>query len=535
MIALFNLRKPLRCVKGFLFALAIAPVGGMAQTAPVAAMAQHPVGVFDDHLDIGHPKLPGDATYDAATQTYTIKGAGSNIWFNRDEFQFVYRKMKGDFILTADFAFTGDTSGAVGHRKTGWMIRESTDEGAASANACKHIDGLVVLQWRPYRGMFMRDPEEERFYPKKGGQTIQLERIGNVISMKIAHPGEPLQVVGSCTTDALDKDVLVGLYVCSHDSGQVASAKVWNVRIDKPVIHEYTSNPHVVQQPVREVLGSRLEILDLADNGRRVIHEAPGRFEAPNYTPDGKKLLFNEGGSLYTIPIDGGTPEKLNTGNINRINNDHMISFDGKSLGISSGKPDSPGSFVFVLPLAGGEPRQITAATPSYLHGWAPNGKELAFVGKRNGSPNYNLYKVSLKDNTETILTPGNHTHVDGPEYSPDGKYIYYNANVSGTMQIWRMRPDGSDKEQLTFDECHSWFPHISPDGKWIVFISFPMDIDPDAHPSYKDVMLRLMPLTSPGAPKVIAYLYGGQGTINAPSWSPDSKHIAFVSNSVPQ
>jgi Tol biopolymer transport system component len=498
--------------------------------------AQHPVGIFDDHLDIGHPKLAGDATYDAATQTYNIKGAGDNIWFNRDEFQFVYKKIKGDFILTADFAFTGDTAGAIGHRKTGWMIRESTDEGAASANACKHIDGLVVLQWRPYKGMFMRDPEEERFYPKKGGQTIQLERIGKIITMKIAHPGEPLQFVGTCTTDALEKDVLVGLYVCSHDSDHVAGAKIWNVRIDKPVIHEYTSNPHAVQTPVRDVLGSRLEILDLADNTRKVIHEAPGRFEAPNYMPDGKKLLFNQDGSLWTIPIEGGTPDKLNTGSINKINNDHMISFDGKMLGISSGKPDgTPGSFVFVVPLSGGDPKQVTEATPSFLHGWAPNGKELAIVARRDGSKNYNLYKVSLKDNKETLLTTGNKTHVDGPEYSPDGKYIYYNANVTGTMQIWRMKPDGSDKEQLTFDEYHNWFPHISPDGKWMLFITFPMDINPDEHPSYKEVTLRVMPLTTAGAPKVVAYLYGGQGTLNAPSWSPDSKHIAFVSNSVPQ
>jgi TolB protein len=527
-------RRSHKLLVATLCAIILFPALTVAQL-PAAALAQRPIGIFDDHLDIGHPKMAGDATYDETTQTYTIKGAGSNIWFNRDEFHFVYKKIKGDFILTADFAFTGDTSGAIGHRKTGWMIRESTDEGAASANACKHIDGLVVLQWRPYRGMFMRDPEEERFYPKKGGQTIQMERVGNLITMKIAHPGEPLQLVGSCTTDALDKDVFVGLYVCSHDSNQVAGAKVWNVRIDKPVIHEYSSNPHVTPQPVRDVLGSRLEILDLADDNRHVIHEAAGRFEAPNYTPDGKKLLFNQGGALYTIPIEGGAAERLNTGNINRINNDHMISFDGKMLGISSGKPDSPGSFVWVLPLTGGDPRQITQATPSYLHGWAPNGKELAFVGKRNGSANYNLYRVSIKDHAETLLTPGNRTHVDGPEYSPDGKYIYYNANVSGTMQIWRMRPDGSDKEQLTFDDYHNWFPHLSPDGKWMVFISFPGDINPDEHPSYKEVMLRLMPLTTPGAPKVIAYLYGGQGTLNAPSWSPDCMHIAFVSNSVPQ
>ena len=501
-----------------------------------SSFAQHPVGIFDDHLDIGHPKLAGDASYDAGTQTYNVKGAGDNIWFNRDEFHFVYKKIKGDFILTADFAFTGDTAGAIGHRKTGWMIRESTDEGAASANACKHIDGLVVLQWRPYKGMFMRDPEEERFYPKKDGQTIQLERIGKTITMKIAHPGEPLQLVGSCETDALNGEVLVGVYVCSHDPENAASARIWNVRIDKPVIHEYTSNPHAVQPPVRDILGSRLEILDVADGSRKVIHEAPGRFEAPNYMPDGKKLLFNEGGSLYTIPIEGGTPEKLNTGSVNRINNDHMISFNGKMLGISSSRDGQPGggSSVYTLPLSGGEPKLITEGTPSFLHGWAPNGKELAIVAKRNGSANYNLYKVSLKDNKETLLTPDNRTHVDGSEYSPDGKYIYYNANVSGTMQIWRMKPDGSDKEQLTFDDHHNWFPHISPDGKWMVFISFAMDIDPDAHPSYKDVMLRVMPLTAPGAPKVVAYLYGGQGTLNAPSWSSDSRHIAFVSNSEP-
>jgi len=495
--------------------------------------AQHPVGIFEDHLDIGHPKLAGDAAYDPATQSYSLKGAGDNIWFNRDEFQFVYKKISGDFILTADFAFTGDTSGAIGHRKTGWMIRESTDEGAASANACKHIDGLVVLQWRPYRGMYMRDPEEERFYPKKGGQTIQLERIGKTITMKIAHPGEPLQLVGTCETEALEKDVLVGLYICSHDSDHVASARVWNVRIDKPVNYPYTSNPHAVQPVLHDVLGSRLEILDIADGSRRVIHEAPGRFEAPNYMPDGKRLLFNQDGSLWTISTNGGTPEKLNTGSAAKINNDHMISFDKKMLGISNGHADG-GSYVYVLPLAGGEPRQITAETPSYLHGWAPGGKELAIVAKRNGSPNYNLYRVSVKDSHEELLTPGNRTHVDGPEYSPDGKYIYYNANVTGTMQIWRMHPDGSDKEQLTFDDYHNWFPHISPDGKFMVFISFPMDIDPDAHPSYKDVMLRLMPLTTPGGAKVIAYLYGGQGTLNAPSWSPDSRHIAFVSNSVP-
>jgi TolB protein len=495
--------------------------------------SQRPVGIFQNHEDIGNPRLAGSSSYDEPTQSYYIKGSGYNIWFNRDEFQFLYKKISGDFVLTANFEFMGDTAGAVGHRKIGWMIRESTDEAAASMNACKHIDGLVVLQWRPYRGMFMRDPEDEIFAPKKGGEIIQLERIGKWITMRIAHPGEPLQTVGSHELPEWRDSVLAGIYICSHDSNALAEARIWNLRIDKPVINPYSSNPHVVSRPVQDILGCRLEILNLADNTRRIIRESKGRFEAPNWMPDGKKLLYNEGGSLYEIPIEGGTPEKLNTGSVERNNNDHGISFDGKSLAISSHRQGLPGggSTVYILPLTGGEPQLLTPNTPSYWHGWNPNNKEVAYVAQRNGGRIYNIYKMSVKGGMETQLTFNKTGHVDGPEYSPDGKYIYYNGNSTGTMQIWRMKPDGSDPEQITFDEYHNWFPHLSPDGKWIAFISFPENIDPNAHPSYKEVMLRLMP-ASGGAPRVIAYLYGGQGTMNAPSWSPDSKHLAFVSNS---
>ncbi|MEO8860809.1 MAG: hypothetical protein ABI358_05265 [Ginsengibacter sp.] len=491
-----------------------------------------PLGIFNKSADIGDPKNAGSARYDEATQTYYLKGSGYNIWFNRDEFQYLYKKINGDFILTADFQFLGDEGN--GHRKIGWMIRENLDEGAASYNAVTHGDGLTVLQWRPIRGAYMRDPEEEIFFPKKiVYQTIQLERIGRTITMSVANWGEPLQIVGATEMYSMKDSVYVGLFISSHDSDKVEEAKMWNVRIDKPIENKYYPNPNIKATAFTGTLGCRLETMNVFDGVRKVIHESAGKFEAPNWMPGGKRLIYNDNGYMYKIPVDGGVPEKLNIGTLSNINNDHGISFDGKMLAISSKTADLPGgeSAVYVLPLSGGNPKLLTTQTPSYWHGWAPDGKSVTVVAQRNGLKIYNLYKVDITTGKETALTNNKAGHVDGPEYSPDGKYIYYNANPTGTMQIWRMKPDGTAREQLTFDEHHNWFPHISPDSKWIVYISFANDIEPNGHPSYKKVTLNLMP-TSGGAPKVIAYLYGGQGTINVNSWSPDSKHIAFVSNS---
>jgi Tol biopolymer transport system component len=197
-----------------------------------------------------------------------------------------------------------------------------------------------------------------------------LERSGKKITMRVANPGEPLQVIGSHEMPDMRDSVLAGLFICSHDSNTVETARIWNVRIDRPVPNDYSPDK-------QGWLGCRLETMNVFDGKRKVIHESTGRFEAPNWMPDGKKLLFNMDGNIYKMPIEGGELEKLNMGNINRSNNDHVISFDGKMLGISSHREglNGGGSTVYVLPLEGGTPQLVTEDTPSYLHGWAPNNK----------------------------------------------------------------------------------------------------------------------------------------------------------------
>jgi TolB protein len=483
------------------------------------------IGLFSNNADIGNPKNAGSAIYNEPDQYYIINGSGYNIWFNRDEFNYLYNKISGNFILTANFSFSG--KGANAHRKAGWMIRWTTDDKSPHISGTFHGNGLTVLQWRGSEGAAMKDPQDEIFASDSGYNIMQIERDGKRIIMRAAHFGKPLEVIGSHEMDNMPDEVLAGLFICSHDINVTEQVKVWNARIDQPVADDY--NPGRSGYP-----GSRLETVNISDGYRKIIFEKPGRFEAPNWMPDGKKLLFNMDGSLFTIPVTGGEIVKLYTGFANRNNNDHGISFDGKVLAISHQRQgfSGGGSTVYVLPLNGGDPALVTEDTPSYWHGWSANNKEVLYVAQRNGKNVYNIYRNSIKGGKEVALTNiGEGEHVDGCESSPDGKYIYYNGSHTGTMQIWRMKPDGSGREQLTSDKYYNWFPHISPDGRWMVFISFPPDIEKNSHPSYKRVMLRLMPVTG-GETKVIAYLYGGQGTINVPSWSPDSKQIAFVSNS---
>jgi TolB protein len=277
-----------------------------------------------------------------------------------------------------------------------------------------------------------------------------------------------------------------------------------------------------------EKIESTLEIMDLASGARRAVYRTNGRIEAPNWSRDGSHFLFNGGGLLYRLPKDGGAPEKIDTGPLVGLNNDHGYSPDGGTIALSDKSDPDGTSRISLLRAKGGRPLLVTPEGPSYWHGWSPDGKTLAYVAARGGSRILNIYTCPVAGGPERRLTD---TPVldDGPDYSPDGRYIYFNSMRSGNMKLWRMRSDGEDPEQLTFeDDTRDWFPHPSPDGRWVVFISFGADVAAGDHPPDKNVTLRVMP-TIGGAPRVIARLCGGQGTLNVPSWSPDGRQFAFV------
>lgn len=496
----------------------IVVVASLANAQPTARMTRSPsnaIGIFDGQEDIGRAHR-GSAAYDARTQTYTIDGSGQNMWNDRDDFHFVWKRLSGNFILSARTHFV--SAGVEAHRKIGWTIRPSLDSNAAHVSAALHGDGLMSLQFRRTAGAATEELKSADSLPHADA-VIQLERRDGAYLMSVGRFGDTLATV-HLTNIVLPDTVYVGLYVCAHNDTVVERATFSNVRVTIP------ATPTLV--PYRDYLASNLEILDLASGNATIVHQYRGSFQAPNWTHDGKALIYAQEGHLYRFDLATREPTVINTGFATRNNNDHVLSFDGRMLAISHhAVEDSGASNVYTVPVAGGTPKRITAKGPSYLHGWSPDGRWLVFTGQRNND--FDVYKIPSGGGDEIRLTsaPGLD---DGPEYTPDGRYIYFNSSRTGRMQIWRMRPDGSDQRQITNDGFNNWFPHISPDGKWIAYISFPPEVAADDHPFYKHVLLRLMPIGG-GASRVIAYVYGGQGTINVPSWSPDSRQLAFVSN----
>jgi TolB protein len=478
--------------------------------APGRAGAQPPpstTGIFEGHVDVGNVLHPGSLEYDPPRQTYRVTGSGENMWFARDAFHFVWKKVSDNVSVTADVAFA--KTGGNEHKKAVLMIRQSLDPDSAYADAALHASGLTSLQYREEKGATTHEVQSNLSAPAR----LRIVKQGDYVYLWLAGAGGEFKLAGASVRLPLQGTFYVGIGVCAHDENALEQAIFSNVDVATP------------PTPAGELrLYSTLETVAIASTDRRVVYTAPEHFEAPNWTRDGNAFLFNGNGHIQRLPVTGGTPATLDTGFAVRCNNDHGISPDSKWLAISDQSQEEHRSLVYLVPMGGGTPRRVTEHSPSYWHGWSPDGARLAFVGQRNGD--FDIYTIPVAGGDETRLTTTKGLD-DGPEYSPDGKYIYFNSERTGTMQIWRMRTDGSGQEQITSDDLNNWFPHISPDGRWMVFLTYEKGVT--GHPENKNVMLRLMSLEDKRI-SILARLFGGQGTINVPSWSPDSKQVAFVS-----
>jgi Tol biopolymer transport system component len=332
--------------------------------------------------------------------------------------------------------------------------------------------------------------------------------------MTLPHAGGTLAAAGPFIRVKLIDPVYVGLGVCAHDDQALEKAKFSQVQF----------SPKEARSEAKPILHCTLETISIASKDRRAVYHTTNHIEAPNWSRDGKYLVFNSrSGRLFRLELTGGEPAPIHAGFATRCNNDHGLSPDGTQLVISD-QTRTGKSLIYTLPIGGGEPKPITTLGPSYWHGWSPDGSTLAYCAERGGE--FDVYTISVNSGEEKRLTTAKGLD-DGPEYSPDGNFIYFNSDRTGTMQIWRMKPDGSEQEQVTADEFNNWFPHPSPDGKWLVFLTYEKDVT--GHPENQPVRLRLRSVAS-GTIQDLAGLFGGQGTINVPSWSPDSRQLAFVS-----
>lgn len=479
-----------------------------------AALAQ---GLFTNQTSIGNST--GAALFDPTSATYRLTGKGANIWGQADDFHYLWKQASGDIVLQADNQFEGP--GTNPHRKVVLMVRQSLDANSPYADVAIHGDGMISLQYRSAAGQATR---ELRSTATAAGATFRLERHGDQFNMVITKPGANPAQPPNLVTVPMKDPVYVGIGISSHEAAVEETSNIKNLQL------EVTPRTHI---------RSILSIYDLKTRKTEEIYTAERVFEAPNWSPDGTYLLINMGGDLYRIPPkSGATPAKLPLSMKVAANNDHGLTRDGKILAIS-GRGEGTGSQVFLANSDGTATRLVAKMVPSYFHGFSPDGKWFSYAADRGG--NFDLYRMPTNggpDTAEERLT--NHAaYDDGPDYSPDGKWIYLNSERTGHMQIWRIPATGAGKddsaaEQIVKSEMSDWFPHPSPDSKWIVMISFaPGTV---GHPPNRDVELRLMPMPKgkPKAqvqPKTIVKLFGGQGTINVNSWSPDSKRFAFVRN----
>ena len=472
-----------------------------------AQAAAAALGIFDDHGDVGTVLHPGSAEYDPSTASYTISGSGENMWFGKDAYHFVWKKVSGDISLTADADFITKTGNP--HKKAVLMFRQSLDTDSPYVDVAVHLSGMTSLQYRDEKGVNTHEIQSNISAPTR----LRLVKRGDYVYLWLGGPEGDLKVSGASIRSPLQGTFYVGIGVCSHDKDVVEKAVFSKV--------ELTTPPAATGEPK---LYSTLESVAISSTDRHVAYVAPEHFEAPNWTRDGAAFLFNSNGHIMRLPVPGGEPAIIDTASpttattttaFRRIRN-------GWLSAISHRKNTAP--WFIWCPSRAARPGR----SPKIPH-------PIGMAGRR-------MDPRSLSSDSEMEIS------ISTPSQSPAATRLVSPPRRDSTMvqntrrmaNIFTSTPSApascrsgacsrtaAGQEQITSDEFNNWFPHISPDGKWMVFLTYDKDVT--GHPENKDVKLRLMSLEDKKI-TVLASLFGGQGTINVPSWSPDSKQLAFVS-----
>jgi Tol biopolymer transport system component len=497
----------------------------------LGACASTSVGAFESG-DVGAVGVAGSAVYDAESGVYRVTAGGANIWGAEDAFHYAATRGEGNLHIATDIEWVG--AGADPHRKAGPMIRQNLTAGSPYVDVMVHGDGLVSLQYREVQdgATFQIQLGNTPTPPRR----VRLEVEDGYVYASLSGPDGALIHAGGNYRMPFEGPYYAGLAVSAHNNALTETATFSGVEVSAPTL------AHIADTGYPAAVESTLEVIEIAGGqygggNRRVVRHFNSKIEAPNWSRDGSYLLYNSGGLIYRIPVEGGEPSVVNTGPHQRNNNDHGISPDGTQLIISDQSQPDNISRIYLLPIEGSDsPREVVShpTARSYWHAWTPDGRTIAYTASRPdvmGHEDYDIWARDIAGGPERNLT----SHMgldDGPEYSPDGRYLYWNSVRSGHMAIWRADPDGANPQQLTFDTAYrDWFPHISPDGRWMVFLSFYADdVELSDHPPNRSVVLRVMPTDGSAPPRVLTRFFGGQGTINVPSWSPDSRHVAFVS-----
>jgi TolB protein len=401
------------------------------------------------------------------------------------------------------------------HRKGILMFRQTLDAGGVYAGAAWHGSGMMALQFRRERGANSEDIELNIDTPK----TLRIEKRGDTFTLFLSMQGEPLHQVGAAVTLHLKEPFYVGLGAVSHDVDTTDKVEFSHVTLQSLPAAAKAAN---------FTRYSTLQTISINDQFRRamVVRTAPTYIQSPDWAPDGKSIYVHEDGRIVKIPyLDppaGGRPEAVNTGNLVGCSGNYGVSPDGRSMAVSCSVTKGGQHDVYLLPAGGGgSPRKLTnGATSSYFHAWAPDSQTVAFT--RGSAGKADIFTVPVTGGAELRLTRD--TLNDGPDYSHDGKLIYFDSSRSGSTQIWRMKPDGSGAEQVTDDENTNSSPHVSPDGNTIAFISQPAVSDAVV----SDAALKVM-AASDGLIRTVANFQGDRGSVSMSGWG-DGSHLAFVS-----